>query len=390
MVRKPERFADLLTYAVRRIAVEQGKSIAIVQDELGYALGKKGAGSAIEHWRKGNVPAFADAQRLACECVRRGKLPRTWLEEYLDSADYDTPTLFSELFPDEAAQVRHTPSPFTVGPPTLHPRNFFGRTEEVAEIFGLWQQPPLQHAAIYGPPRSGKTSLLHYLRTITTTDPSQLRPAQPHAWLPDNAPRRWVYVDFHDPRAGCLPRLLAYLLKSLGLPVAAPCDLASFTDIVSEQLTDPAIILMDEVEIALAAPELTDEWWNSLRFLATSGTDGRLGFVIASKHAPDALLYQAMMQGKFSSFFQIFGYPFALAPLTEEEARTLLAQSPVPFPEEDILWILKQSHHWPAILQVMGDTRLKTLNDPAPSWRQEALNRLIPFQHLLAISHGGC
>jgi len=56
---------------------------------------------------------------------------------------------------------------FIAGPPITHPRHFFGRTRELRRLFGLWQQAPLQNAAIIGPRRSGKTSLLNYLRTIT-------------------------------------------------------------------------------------------------------------------------------------------------------------------------------------------------------------------------------
>ena len=53
---KSEEFGRLLSEAIHTLKEHQGKSIAIVQDELGYALGRKG-GSAIEYWRSGALPA---------------------------------------------------------------------------------------------------------------------------------------------------------------------------------------------------------------------------------------------------------------------------------------------------------------------------------------------
>ena len=50
------RFAALLTTAVRTVAAREHKTIACVQDELGYKLNREG-GSCIEYWRKGHVPA---------------------------------------------------------------------------------------------------------------------------------------------------------------------------------------------------------------------------------------------------------------------------------------------------------------------------------------------
>ncbi|MCA9971722.1 MAG: hypothetical protein KC425_15965, partial [Anaerolineales bacterium] len=67
-------FAHTLTEAIYHIRHREQKSVRMVQDELGYALGKKG-GASIEHWRKGHVPArLADVERLAREIVARSDL----------------------------------------------------------------------------------------------------------------------------------------------------------------------------------------------------------------------------------------------------------------------------------------------------------------------------
>ena len=61
----PTRFADLLTAAIQQIKRREGKPVRVIQDELGYALGKAG-GSMVEFWRKGNLPARHADLELLC------------------------------------------------------------------------------------------------------------------------------------------------------------------------------------------------------------------------------------------------------------------------------------------------------------------------------------
>ncbi|MGB3612748.1 MAG: hypothetical protein WBA10_03070, partial [Elainellaceae cyanobacterium] len=56
-------------------------------------------------------------------------------------------------------------SPFVTGTPISHPSRFFGRRRVVKRLFNLLKTHPLQNGAIIGQRRSGKTSLLNYLRT---------------------------------------------------------------------------------------------------------------------------------------------------------------------------------------------------------------------------------
>jgi hypothetical protein len=142
-------------------------------------------------------------------------------------------------------------SPFITGTPILQPRHFFGRQRELKQLFNLLKSHPLQNAAIIGQRRSGKTSLLNYLRTITTIPPAQLRPGQKGDWLPNSDPYRWIFVDFQDTRMGQRERLLRYLLESMQLPVPDPCDLDRFMDQVSGNIPSPTIVLMDEIGIGL-------------------------------------------------------------------------------------------------------------------------------------------
>jgi hypothetical protein len=234
MTKSEARFAQLLTEGIHRIRIREAKTIKTVQDELGYAMGRDG-GSSIEYWRKGHIPLRAsEIESLAREIVKRGRLEREWLESFLRSAAYPgvmelvndlfVPALTADVTPNGFHNVplpdyqdglreidAHRLVPFVIGPPIVHPRQFFGREYELRRIFGLLKHFPLQNAAIIGPQRSGKTSLLHYLKHITVTSPAQLRPGQRTGWLSDPRQYAWIFVDFQDARM----RSLEFLLRTL-------------------------------------------------------------------------------------------------------------------------------------------------------------------------------
>jgi len=393
------KFAQLLTEGIHRIRLRENKTVQIVQDELGYLLGREG-GSAIEYWRKGHLPAkLAEIEMLAREMVQRGQLEAAWLEQFLQSAEHPQPArLQAELFPtaslNQAAPVSalavendlplpETLPPFVAGPPITHPYQFFGRQRVLRRLFNLWQRPPLQNAALIGPRRSGKTSLLHYLKRITTTPAPYLRPDQRTGWLPNPGQYGWIFVDFQDPRLGTREGLMRYLLEQLHLPVPDPCTLDHFLDMLSDNLHTPTIILLDEIGVALQRyPELDDLFWEGLRSLATNQVGGNLAFVLAAPEAPAQLAQQSYLG---SPFFNIFGYTAAIGPLTEAEAHALIANAPLPFPAADIDWILSQSKQWPILLQILCRERLLTLEEgeTGTAWREDGLAQIAPFRYLL-------
>ncbi len=101
---------------------------------------------------------------------------------------------------------------FTVGAPIIYPESFFGRTRELAKLFGLLRGPQLQNGAVIGPRYMGKTSLLRYVAAITRADPTTLRPGQKQNWLPHADRYVWVYVDLRDSRLHTPKLLLSYIL----------------------------------------------------------------------------------------------------------------------------------------------------------------------------------
>jgi hypothetical protein len=189
-------------------------------------------------------------------------------------------------------------------------------------------------------------------------------------------------VDFQDARMRLEESLLRYLLTSLNLPLPQPCNLNNFLDTVSRHLQTPAIILMDEIGAGLAAPELNQHFWWSLRSLGSNYTDGKLGFLLTAHEAPDLL---AREHGKPSPFFNIFGHTLTLGPFTDSEAQELIAGSPRPFDSADIEWMLVQSGRWPVLLQILADTCLTALEagQTSNAWRQEGLKRIEPLRYLL-------
>ena len=404
MAKSAHKFAQLLTQAVRRISLLDDRKIQIVQDELGYALGRDAGGSSIEYWRKGHVPArLEEVEQLARELVRRGGLTNAAdVEQFLSAADHPGPaTVVSEMLPQLQPDQSHstiiraandalhqTPSleehpAFLAGPPITHPYYFFGRQRELRRLFNLLKRRPLQNAAIIGPRRSGKTSLLNYLARITTFPTGQLRPDQRTDWLPNPQQYRWILVDFQDSRLGSREGLLRHLLNHLQLPIPDPCNLDHFLDIVSQNLMTPTIILFDEIGVALQRyPELDDSFWEGLRALATNQVGGNLAFILSSHESPDQL---ARHNDFGSPFFNIFGYTALLGPLNDDEARQLISLSLTPFPAEDITWILEQSGRWPMLLQILCRERLLSLEDgeTGSTWREDALRQIEPFQYLL-------
>ncbi len=206
-----------------------------------------------------------------------------------------------------------------------------------------------------------------------------MRLNQKSDWLPSPENYQWIFIDLQDARMQNREGLLKYILESLKLQIPNPCDLDYFMDVVSGNLRQPTVILLDEIGVGLQrCPELDDSFWESLRSLATNHTGGNLAFILATPESPIELAYST---GHSSPFFNIFGYTAYLGALTEPEARELIASSPIPFDVEDVEWILNQSQCLPILLQILCRERLFTLEEGEEdeNWREEALRQIKPF-----------
>ena len=269
-------------------------------------------------------------------------------------------------------------SHFVTGSPITHPRHFFGRNKELKRLFNLLKRHPLQNAAIIGKRRIGKTSLLHYLKNITTTPVEELRSDQKSDWLPNPERYKWIFVDFQDPRMASKERFLSHILENLRIEIPENCNLDNFMDLVSDNLNRPTVILLDEIGVGLQrCPELDDEFWESLRSLATNHTGGNLAFILATHEAPIELAHNTKHS---SPFFNIFGYTATLGALKKEEAEKLIASSPIPFAVEDANWILGKSQGIPLLLQILCRERLFHLEDgDTDDWKEEVDQQIEAF-----------
>ncbi len=271
-----------------------------------------------------------------------------------------------------------------LGIPTSHPAQFFGRIEVLKRVRRAWQQPAaLQHIAIIGDRRSGKTSLLKYLQYVSQTPAADLRSDQPqgwHDWRPKDF--QFAFVDFQLATMSRPETLLSNILKQFNLPVPEPCDLIHFSMVLDDHLDKPTVILMDEIGAGLQAPELDATFWSNMRALGNNCADGKLGFVLSAHEAIHKL---AEDNSKESPFFNIFGHTVHLKPLTEMEAQDLINGFSKALTPEETNWLIQNSGCWPALLQILCDERIQALEngETSDNWKAEGLKRIEPFLYLL-------
>jgi len=329
-------FSQLLDKYIR----ESGLSNSLLAWKIGVSR------ITVSRWRNEEVknPNCKSVLKIA-ELL---KLNQVEQDELLSAAGCQSANLVSQSFMRKTSENRPIP-----GIPIYHSSQFFGRVEALKRIRHAWQNPSvLQHLAIIGERRSGKTSLLKYLQYISQTPATERRPDQPQgwdSWLPHDF--QFVFVDFHLAALCQVERLLENILKQLNFEVPDPCDLINFSTILDTQLDKPTVILMDEIESALESPSLDAQFWHNLRYYAGNG---KLGFVVTAHKPLDTLVKD---YGKESPFFYLFSSLF-LGPLTENEAQKLINSFSFPLTAKDIDWILQESGCHPALLQLFCDELL--------------------------------
>jgi WD40 repeat protein len=166
-----EKFAQLLTEGVHRIRLREHKNLSVVQDELGYALGRAG-GSAIQYWRKGHLPPDVSAvAELARLLVSRGQMDQAWLVQFLESAGYPHVTAFCQELWSAQTQDAVPPPPTTrheaVQPKPAHQdwgsapavSTFYGRQAELTLLRQWLVGDGCRLVTVLGMGGVGKTTL---------------------------------------------------------------------------------------------------------------------------------------------------------------------------------------------------------------------------------------
>jgi len=293
----------------------------------------------IYNWRTGKIKQ--PRHNKVIKCAEVFKLTPKQRLEFLTAAGY----------PPKNYEPPHPPVP-VVGHPIIQPYQFFGREKVLHKIYSAWNKPVPESIIITGPKRSGKTSLLHYLNHITQA--IHLRPDQPKGW-PNWLPHgfQFAFVDFRESNMHHPETLVTDVLQQLKLKVPNSCNISALSTLIKQQINQPRVILMDDIEAGLAAPALdADFWWN----MRSLGSHGKLSFVVMATALPVQL---ARDNNKPSPFFNIFGHSLQLEAFTKDEARELLANSLKPFSPEEIEEMLKDSECWPETLQKLCDARLQ-------------------------------
>jgi len=279
------------------------------------------------------------------------------------SATHETPDIIEDNLP--ALPI--------INLPINLPHQFFGREKKLEQIFDQWKQPPLFNVAVIGPRRSGKTSLLHYIKNIHRA--TRRRKGQRKNWLKTDT--NFVFIDFQAAGMTEQKNLFSYILQELHFTVPEPCNFFQFTQIMRSELLKPTVLLMDRIDVGLETSELDYRFWWGIRSLVTNDTNGNLGLLLASPKLPTPAM-PCSCANQPSPFLNIFSEIVELEPLTDKEARELLQHAPQPFDDADKKWILKESGCWPALLQVLLDVRLRAIdeNEIGDAWKKEGLERI--------------
>jgi hypothetical protein len=233
---------------------------------------------------------------------------------------------------------------------------FFNRQREVSQVLGLLRN--LQNAALVGPRRIGKTSLLFHL-----ADPAI------HASY-GLSPDEYVFAyldgeELTELDAGQIRRaMMEELVAALGpgghevptiLLSEGSVEYRAFRQAM-RQLTQQGLKLIfcfDEFECLGANPHLGPGFFSSLRGLASQFD---VAYVTASKAQIQALTY-AHAETLSSPFFNTFAH-LHLGLFSDDDARRLIeqltAKAGVPFPSDLGDFILELAGPHPLLLQVAG------------------------------------
>jgi transcriptional regulator with XRE-family HTH domain len=331
---------------------------------LAQAMGV--SSTTITKWSRGEIKKRFDCEKI-CRCADVLELSLSERTEFFEAAgcqDYQSTT--TEIDFNEPLV------PVTTRP-IIRPRQFFGRLTLLDRIFNGWRRIALENTAVIGTKLSGKTSLLNYVRTINKTKREHLRKNQRNDWLQRTC--NWVMIDFkNDIRTQHLESLIHYILKKLNLCGSDIHVLTDFISMICDNLHQPTIILMDNIEAGLKSVELEQEFWNCMRHLGSNCASGQIGFLITSRQSLPQLEQLSMQLKKPSPFFNLFNQ-LELGPLTEAEARELIEYVPQRLSAADIDWILEQSQCYPYPLQILCEVRLNALKTGG-DWQKIGLERI--------------
>lgn len=273
------------------------------------------------------------------------------------------------------------PNPFTFGSP-VQPSALCGRRRELRRLVGRLTQQG-QSSALVGEPRSGKTSLLHYLMSPQT---------RANLYASAGETLRFVYFDAltlgaHFSPAQFWERALEPVREIA--PKTSPlesalrtCQIEHYGNFVLERLFTrlqeaglTLALLLDEFDALVELPAFQQaEFYGGLRALASRYAS--LALVIASRQSISSLNRRTQEFSRSGSpFFNIMDEIF-LGPLTEKECAELLACAGERFSPQDQRFLLSVAGGHPYLLQAAASALWEAcedeISDPAARWKAAA------------------
>lgn len=174
-------FGRLLSGAISSIANTEGRSTAVVEEELGRQIGV--AGKTVQRYKAGALPPDKAAIRLLAEAaVQRGLLGREWLQRFLYAARYPgAEQLLEALCPAPVARQRPPRVYENLPAPTYS--QFVMRPQAFADVLdGLRQRTAV--VLIVGLGGNGKTSLAREV-AVRCLQPAGDTPVDAAIWVSD-------------------------------------------------------------------------------------------------------------------------------------------------------------------------------------------------------------
>ena len=182
MKNRNEAFGRLLKAGIASIANCEGRTAAVIEEELGTVIGV--SADTIQRYKSGVVPLDAKANQLLAEAaVRRGFLGREWLQRFLHAARYPfAEKLLNELCP--APQVRPRPPRVYENLPAPTYSQFVMREQAFAEVTdGLGKRSAA--VLIVGLGGNGKTSLAREVAAHCLREDGETQRFDAVVWISD-------------------------------------------------------------------------------------------------------------------------------------------------------------------------------------------------------------
>lgn len=327
----------------------------------------------VYRWRTGTIKAPKYNKAIKCAEVLELNLQER--SDFFIAAGWPDPQ--AQVFAPQASAEENTdPTVGLTTRPISTTRDFFGRRDVIKRMAIAWNnRDSLEHIAIVGPKNSGKSSLLNYILKSHELS-AQLHKQDDSDW--PTKVKKFVYVDLGSRLIRDPKDFFDHVLEELRLQKPEPCDLRIFIRTVSQQVTEPTLFLLDNLDKGLKASEMDQDFWDGIRALSL-GANGKLGFCITSEDSP-----QELENHYTSPFFNMFDR-CDLKAFTKEEANDFIKAAEKFFSkrknelsETDTKWLLEQSQQWPILLQELCKIRLYSNED----WKKVGKIKIQEYEYL--------